>query len=176
MSFYCSVPPLLHRTFLVILNCIMSIMITSAIEWYVLFLLMILICADIIAMIKPSFGRMFSPFLVPTQIQLPNTTPRIFYQVYGLRVRAPEFMFYGLMLGLVQQKDDEDDSGYYSQVVLLLITVLAGFVISVFVMPFFSKQIRPLPVSFALLALSIVFYKQIFKDFLDQNAWSLVVP
>merc|ERR1712233_3481 len=134
---------------------IMSIMITSAIGWYVLFLLLILVSADIIAMIKPSFGRMFSPFLVPTQIQLPNTTPRIFYQVYGLRVRAPEFMFYGLMLGLIQNEESEHN-GYYTQVVLLLITVLAGFVISVFVMPFFSKQIRPLPVSFALLLVSIV--------------------
>eukprot|EP01084_Bolivina_argentea_P054119 99270_1 len=115
----------------------MSIMITSAISWYVLFLLLILICADIIAMIKPSFGRMFSPFLVPTQIQLPNTTPRIFYQVYGLRVRAPEFMFYGLMLGLIDDSQDSasDNNDYYTQIILLFVTVMAGFVISVFVMP-----------------------------------------
>ena len=178
MTFYCAVPPLLHRVFLVMLNCIMSIMITSAISWYVLFLLLILICADIIAMIKPSFGRMFSPFLVPTQIQLPNTTPRIFYQVYGLRVRAPEFMFYGLFLGLIEPTEDSytEINGYYTQCVLLLITVISGFVISVFVMPFFSKRIRPLPVSFGLLAMSIVFYEQIFKSYQDSNAWSLVVP
>merc|ERR1712154_480069 len=125
LSFYWAVPPSLHRVFLVVLNCIMSIMITSAISWYVLFLLLILILADVAAMLKPSFGRMFSPFLVPTQIQLPNTTPRIFYQVYGLRVRAPEFMFYGLFLGLIEpdnpyNADDAEDSesynGYYTLV------------------------------------------------------------
>ena len=182
MTFYVSVPPLLHRIFLVILNCIMSIMITSAISWYVLFLLLILVCAEIIAMIKPSFGRMFSPFLVPTIIQLPNTTPRIFYQVYGLRVRAPEFMFYGLMLGLIESADTSDSTDtsstntYYSQVILLLITVISGFVISVFVMPFFSKQIRPLPVSFTLLIISIIFYKQIFNEYQNKTVWSLVVP
>merc|ERR1712244_148260 len=104
--------------------------------------LLILVCADVIAMIKPSFGR----------------------------------MFYGLMLGLIQQNEDDDVNGYYTQVVLLLITVLSGFVISVFVMPFFSKQIRPLPISFALLLVSIGFYKQIFRDYQDQNAWSLVCP
>ena len=100
LSFYQNVPPFMHRLFLVILNSIMSIMITSAIGWYVVFLLLLLVIADTVAMLKRNFGRMFSPFLVPTNIPLPNTTPRIFYQVYGLRVRAPEFMFYGLMVGL----------------------------------------------------------------------------
>eukprot|EP00485_Elphidium_margaritaceum_P001753 CAMPEP_0202694486 /NCGR_PEP_ID=MMETSP1385-20130828/8338_1 /ASSEMBLY_ACC=CAM_ASM_000861 /TAXON_ID=933848 /ORGANISM="Elphidium margaritaceum" /LENGTH=1197 /DNA_ID=CAMNT_0049350343 /DNA_START=32 /DNA_END=3625 /DNA_ORIENTATION=+ len=169
LTFYCSVSPLLHRVFLVLLNCIMSIMITSAIQWYVLFLLLILVAADVIAMLKPSFGRMFSPFLVPTQIQLPNTTPRIFYQVYGLRVRAPEFMFYGLMLGLIANNN-------HSLYVILLTTVLSGFVLAVFVMPFFSKHIRPLPVSFVLLCLSIVFEKQIYSLYHDANVWTLVVP
>eukprot|EP00483_Globobulimina_turgida_P004233 UN04242 len=112
MTFYFSVSPGAHRLFLVVLNCIMSIMITSAISWYVVFLLLILITADCIAMFKPSFGRMFSPFLVPTQIQLPNTTPRIFYQVYGLRVRAPEFMFYGLMLGLIDSNENDANINY----------------------------------------------------------------
>jgi len=184
VSFYWAVPPLLHRVFLVVLNCIMSIMITSAISWYVLFLLLILVLADVAAMLRPSFGRMFSPFLVPTQIQLPNTTPRIFYQVYGLRVRAPEFMFYGLFLGLIDPKNpynaEEGESdgfnGYYTLVMLLMVAVLGGFVLSVFVMPFFSKRVRPLPVSFALLVLAIVFYTQVFRDYQDRTAWSLIVP
>lgn len=81
-------------------------------------------------------------------------------------------MFYGLFLGLIEpdnpyNADDAESegwNGYYTLVMLLLVSVLGGFVVSVFVMPFFSKRVRPLPVSFALLVLVIVFYQQVFRD------------
>jgi len=124
--------------------------------------------ADFAAMVRRNFGGMFSPFLLPTNIPLLNTTPRIFYEVYGLRVRASDFMFYGLMIGVARFEMIE--------LSLIVIAIITSFVICVFVCPFYSKQIRPLPVAFVALLAMLFFDGQIFQSFVRHQKWKLICP
>merc|ERR1712113_1002903 len=98
---------------------------------------------DIVAMFRPRFAAHFTPFLVPTNLQLGNTTPRIFYEVNGLRLRATDFMFYGMMASVATES--------VVSISVVYIFILAGFTLCVYVLPFFSKKIRPLPVAFVLM-------------------------
>merc|ERR1719411_1386011 len=81
LTFYKPVASVLHRTFLVTLFGLMAVL----------------------AMIRPRLASHFTPFLLPTNFQIPNTTPRIFYEVNGLRLRATDFMFYGMMASVATE-------------------------------------------------------------------------
>ena len=67
---------------------------------YVALFIALLAIADTVAMFRPQFANMFTPFIIPTNLPLPPTTPKIFYEVDGLRLRAFDFMFYGMLPGV----------------------------------------------------------------------------
>merc|ERR1712098_310669 len=71
----------------------MSILLTSMLNSWVIPFIGFLAVADTYAMIQPNtFGHHFYGFILPSTIQIPPTTPKIFYEIDGLRLRAFDFM------------------------------------------------------------------------------------
>jgi hypothetical protein len=161
-SLYFKVVPSVHRFYLVVLNAVMAIMMIVTLEPWILFIILFLASlGDIISEARPN-ARILSPFILPSNVELWYETPRILYQVGGLRLRAADLMWYGLMMGLL----DNSVVSYLTAYV----AILTGLVFVVFVLPFFGKTYRPLPVAFFLLMLAIVFDKDYSLPFLmDMN-------
>merc|ERR1719414_898880 len=142
LTLYQKTPNYLHCAFLVALFAIMSVLITSMLAEYVALFIALLALADTVAMFRPQFANMFTPFILPTNLPLPPTTPKIFYEVDGLRLRAFDFMFYGMLPGVA--------SYVFIDQFLAISSILFGYIACVFVLPFFSVQVRPLPITFIL--------------------------
>merc|ERR1719419_1641731 len=170
LTFYKPVAEVLHRWFLVTLFGLMAIITSSFLGWYVLLFVVMLTGLDILVMLRPRFAGLLTPFLLPTNFQIPNTTPRIFYEVNGLRLRATDFIFYGQMASVATTSIVEVSVGY--------IYILVGCTLCIYVLPFFSKKIRPLPIAFIFMLLSLFIVDQILNPYLTDRMikWSLMHP
>jgi hypothetical protein len=170
LSFYWPVGQVVHRIFLVILFELMAIIIGTVMDWIALFFVSLFAITDSYAMLRPRFAAEFTPFILPRNFQIPNTTPRVFYEINGLRLRATDFLFYGLMA--VFPRDNR------VAITVAFISVFAGCLLCLYVLPFFSKKIRPFPVAFALLLLSLFITNHIVNPYLADNAvkWTLMHP
>jgi len=170
LTFYKPVPQIMHRIFLVTLFGLMAIILGSVLGWWTLVFITVFAGTDVFVMFRPRFGAHFTPFLLPTNFQVPNTNPKIFYEINGLRLRATDFLFYGLMAVFTIDSVVQVTVGY--------IGILFGCVICVYVLPFFSKKVRPLPISFALLLLSLFLTDQILNPYLTNSStkWTLKYP
>jgi len=93
--------------------------------------------------------RFLSPFILPAHVELVYETPRILYQVGTLRLRAADLMWYGLMMGLV-------DVTSIISIASTFIYILSALAFVVFVIPFFGKRFRPLPLAFIFVALGML--------------------
>jgi len=170
LTFYKPVAEILHRGFLVTLFGLMAIITSSVLGWYVLLFVVLSAGADVLVMIRPRFAGLLTPFLLPTNFQVPNTTPRIFYEVNGLRLRATDFIFYGQMASVATASIVEVSVGY--------IYILVGCTLCIYVLPFFSKNVRPLPIAFIFMLLSLFTVDQILNPYLTDETmkWSLMHP
>jgi len=170
LAFYKPVPEAMHRIFLVTLFGLMAIILGSVLGWWTLVFIIVFAGTDVFAMVRPRFAAHFSPFLLPTNLQVPNTNPKIFYEINGLRLRATDFLFYGLMAVFTTDSIVKATVGYTG--------ILFGCALCVYVLPFFSKKIRPLPVSFLLLLLSLFLTDQILNPYLIDSSikWTLMHP
>jgi len=170
LTLYYKTPTYLHCAFLVALFAIMSVLITSMLAEYVALFIALLALADTVAMFRPQFANMFTPFILPTNMPLPPTTPKIFYEVDGLRLRAFDFMFYGMLPGVA--------SYVFIDQFLAISSVLFGYIACVFVLPFFSVQVRPLPITFILVLFMALLTTQFVNPFLQdsQAKWYFQAP
>jgi len=170
LTFYQPVAEVLHRWFLVTLFGLMAIITSSVLGLYVLVFVVMLAGLDVLVMLRPRFASLLTPFLLPTNFQVPNTTPRIFYEVNGLRLRATDFIFYGQMASVATASIVEVSVGY--------IYILVGSTLCIYVLPFFSKKVRPLPIAFIFMLLSLFTVDQILNPYLTDRMikWSLMHP
>jgi len=170
LAFYKPVPQVMHRVFLVTLFGLMAIILGSVLGLWTLVFILVFAGTDVFAMLRPRFATHFTPFLLPTNFQVPNTNPKIFYEINGLRLRATDFLFYGLMAVFTTESIVQVTIGYTG--------ILFGCTLCVYVLPFFSKKIRPLPVSFLLLLLSLFLTDQILNPYLINSSikWTLMHP
>jgi len=170
LTLYYRTPTYLHCAFLVALFSIMSVLITSMLQQYVALFIALLAIADTVAMFRPQFANMFTPFIIPTNLPLPPTTPKIFYEVDGLRLRAFDFMFYGMLPGVA--------SYVFVNQFLVVSSILFGYIACVFVLPFFSWQVRPLPLTFILVLFTALMATQFVNPFLEDSyaKWYFQAP
>lgn len=159
-SLYHPVPPSVHRFYLVALNAIMAIMLVATISQWVIFVCVtIAAVADIASELRPNW-RLLSPFLLPRHLELLHETPRIIYQVGPVRLRAADLMWYGLMVGLVQDS--------FGAMVAAFMAILAGVVLTVFVAPFLGKSFRPLPAAYIFMLLVFLLYGEVMEPYVEQ--------
>lgn len=177
LTFYQPVSPVLHRIFIVVLFGLMAIIISAVLSVYVIACDIIVAALDLFAMYKPSFADHFHPFLLPTDFPLQNQTPRIFYEVNGLRLRATDFMFYGMLASVVISSTGATSTIEVS-VAVGYIFILTGIVLCVYVLPFFSKKVRPLPIAVILMLIGLLLNDQIIGPYVtdDKLRWTLRYP
>jgi hypothetical protein len=83
------------------LNAIMAILLVAVLPiWIVLVFLFVAALGDILSELRPQ-ARLLSPFIIPANVELIYATPKILYTVGGLRLRAADLLWYGLLTGLV---------------------------------------------------------------------------
>jgi len=148
VTLYYPMPERLHQAFLILLNAIMSIMLVATLgRWLVLTFLLIAALGDILSEIRPQM-RLLSPFIIPANVELLYNTPKILYTVGGLRLRAADLMWYGLLTGLAM---GNTHGSRVSDLLLggsfIVVSVMSSLAIMLFVAPFLGKRIRPLPVA-----------------------------
>jgi len=160
MSLYYKVIPAIHRFYLIILNSIMAIMMITTLGKYVIFFLLAIAAAgDVISEIRPRM-RFLSPFILPSHVELVYETPRILYQVGSLRLRAADLMWYGLMMGLVEVNS-------MVSITYTFISILAALAIIVFVIPFFGKRFRPLPIALLFVTLGMLWNPSLLSPYIS---------
>jgi len=159
-SLYFPVPDNVHRFYLIILNAIMAIMMISTLgQWIIFFFVVLAAVADVAADLRPRWRRV-SPFIIPTSVQLVYDTPRILYHVGGLRLRGPDLMWYGMMMGLVTNS--------VTSLCMAFVSILASISLTVFVLPFFGKSLRPLPLAFGSVLSVMIFSDLLIEPYYEQ--------
>eukprot|EP01083_Nonionella_stella_P062522 162548_1 len=141
-SFYHPTPNWFHRYHIVSLHCIMAVLVYYVLQQFLLPFIIFGLLSDVFTMIRPRW-QFLMPFLIPRHFEEFQTTPRIFYDIDGLRLRASDFMFYGMFLGLVNSST--------LTLTLGVATILASVLVALYILPFFSKNIPPLPFAFAVM-------------------------
>jgi len=160
MSLYFKIISAIHKFYLIILNSIMSIMMITTLGKYVIFfLLAIAAVGDVVSEMRPRM-RFLSPFILPANVELIYETPRILYQVGSLRLRAADLMWYGLMMGLV-------DITSIVSITSTFIFILTSIAIIVFVIPFFGKRFRPLPIALFFVTLGILWNPNLLSPYVS---------
>jgi len=101
-----------------------------------------------------------SQFIIPTTVQLLYDTPRILYHVGTLRLRAADLMWYGMMMGLL--------SNSVTSLCMAYTCILAALALAVFVLPFFGKSVRPLPLAFGSVIMIMTFADGLVDSFFYQ--------
>eukprot|EP00808_Paulinella_micropora_P024122 g6237.t1 len=138
-SMYFKVLPTVHRFYLLILNAIMAIMMVIVLEpWMIYTFLTIIAGLDVLSESRPNI-HVLAPFLLGSNFELLYETPRILYQVGGLRLRAGCFIWDGLLIGVV--------AFTVTSLTVTFLSVMAALCGVVFVLPFYGKSYRPLPVA-----------------------------
>jgi len=170
LPFYKPVGELGHRLSLVTLFVIMAIIFGIVIGQSTLLFVFLFALTEVYAMMRPRIARRFTPFILPRNFQVPNTTPRLFYEIHGLRLRATDFLFYGLIAVFTTNMNDALTVGYTG--------LLVGLILCLYVLPFFSTKIRPFPVAFTFFLISIFITDQILNPYLANAAekWTLMHP
>jgi len=170
LPFYKPVGELGHRLSLVTLYVIMAVIFGIVIGQITLLLVCVFAMTEVYAMMRPRIARRFTPFILPRNFQVPNTTPRTFYEIHGLRLRATDFLFYGLIAVFTTYMNGAFTVGYTG--------LLVGLILCLYVLPFFSKKIRPFPVALTFFLISIFITDQILNPYLVNAAkkWTLMHP
>lgn len=170
LPFYKPVGEVVHRVFIVTLFGLVAIILGSVLEWTVLLFVALFAMTDAFAMLRPRFANQFIPFILPRNFEIPAVTPRVFYQVNGLRLRATDFLFYGLMTSFTTNMLLAHTIAY--------IGILFGCTLCLYVLPFFSKKIRPFPVAFTFLLVSLFMTDQILNPYLVDSTlkWTMIYP
>eukprot|EP00457_Paulinella_chromatophora_P001640 gb/GEZN01001642.1/.p1 GENE.gb/GEZN01001642.1/~~gb/GEZN01001642.1/.p1 ORF type:complete len:806 (-),score=132.93 gb/GEZN01001642.1/:489-2858(-) len=138
-ALYFKVLPTVHRFYLLVLNAIMAVMMVLTLQpWMIYTFLTIMAGLDMVSEWRPNI-HLLAPFLLGSNFELIYETPRILYQVGGLRLRAGCFIWYGLLVGLVVLN--------VPSFLATFLCVMAALVGVVFVLPFYGKSYRPLPVA-----------------------------
>jgi uncharacterized membrane protein len=172
MTLYYPMPERLHHFFLVLLNAVMSILLVATLPiWILLAFLFVAALGDIASELRPQ-ARLLSPFIIPANVELRYNTPKILYTVGGLRLRAADLLWYGLLTGLVVFTADRNND--YASVLLggafIMICVMASLAILLFVAPFIGCRIRPLPMAiFSAFILTMIQIPVIQPFLLSQN-------
>lgn len=168
-SLYCICPESIHHLFLVALNIIMAVMMTTVLNAFiVLLLLVVLAMTDVISDLRPQWG-MIAGFVLPVETELLYRTPRILYAVGRIKLRSVDFMWYALLLGSLRSE------------VVPLATALAciffGLTSACFIAPFFGlRHRRPLPFVLVLTLFCVGFAEFATSPFVtDISRRSLVV-
>ncbi|GAB5362899.1 hypothetical protein AAMO2058_000838100 [Amorphochlora amoebiformis] len=140
-SLYLKVPESLRRIYLVILSAIMSVMMVITLPW--IFLVILLSLASLIDFSSSFHRRMriFGEFITHDRDIIPFVTPRIFYEVPGLRFRFANLFTYGLLVGCCPVGTSVMTSA--------LVCAVGGLVFSLYILPYFQFKVRPLPLSMA---------------------------
>lgn len=130
-----------------------------------LVILFIVVAMDVVSELRPNMNLLV-PFIMPTTFEMIYSTPRLIYQVGGMRLRGLDFLWYGLMVGQV---------GFYLEsFVWLFIGVIASVVLTVFVVPYMGKsrigleRLRPLPVAFLAMVLIMWLEGRLFSPYQGQ--------
>lgn len=146
-SLYHPVPPKLHRFYLLLFTSIMALSMVTALEKFVCFFFVSIVAlADLLSELRVRF-RLIPPFILPSGTQLIYETPRIWYDIGGLRLRTVDFMWYGVMIRTVQST--------YICTISAFIALLSSICIVEFVLPFYGKRFRNLPI--ALLCITLLY-------------------
>jgi len=170
LPFYKPVGEVVHRVFIVTLFGLVAITVGTVMESAALLFVALFAMTDVYAMLRPRFGAHFIPFILPRNFEVPMTPPIVFYQINGLCLRSTDFLFYGMMASFSTSILVARIIGY--------IGILFGCVLCLYVLPFFSKKIRPFPVAFAFLLVSLFLTDQILNPYLADNTlkWTLIYP
>lgn len=162
-TLYLPAPERLHQFYLILLNTVMSVMMVVSLGRYLILVFVgIAALADFGSEVSTRF-RLLSPFLIPANVELIYTTPKILYTVGGLRLRAADLMWYGLLMGLV-------DGPLLPGAAMLFIVVIAINALFLFVTPFTGIRFRPLPLCFVAAILFSFIQKPVFTNYL--HAWT----
>lgn len=161
-TLYLPTPERLHQFYLILLNTVMSIMMVVTLGRYLILVFVgIAALADFASEVSSRF-RLLSPFLIPANVELIYTTPKILYTVGGLRLRAADLMWYGLLMGLI-------DGPLLPGACMLFTVVTALNAMFLFVTPFTGIRFRPLPICFAAAILFAFIQKPVFTNYI--HAW-----
>mmetsp|Transcript_25951 Transcript_25951/g.62514 ORF Transcript_25951/g.62514 Transcript_25951/m.62514 type:complete len:975 (-) Transcript_25951:290-3214(-) len=143
VALYLRIPETFRRFYLVVLSAIMAVMMVITLPWfYILSFLCIGAILDLVSGCT-TYLRLIGEFIGRDRDLLPFVTPRIFYEVPGLRFRFANLFVYGLMVGCLPIGASVTTSG--------LVPAIAGLVLGLFILPFYGKTIRPYPLSMILI-------------------------
>ena len=172
VTLYYPMPERLHHFILILLNAIMAIMLIATLSrWLVVTFLFLAAIGDIISEARPAM-RLFSPFIIPSNVELIYNTPKILYTVGGLRLRAADLLWYGLMTGMAVS--GATSAGDYAAILLggsiVFVCILSSLALMLFVAPFIGCRFRPLPMAvIAAFILTMIQAPVIMPFVMDQN-------
>jgi len=147
-SLYLKLPDDLRRFYLVCLSAIMAVMMVITLSW--MFLLIFLSLAALMDLASGFHRRLrlFGELITSDRELVPFTTPRIFYEVPGLRFRFANLFTYGLLLGCSPMGTSP------SIMFSIIVSCIAGLTFCLYVFPYtttpipYAKiRVRPLPLS-----------------------------
>jgi hypothetical protein len=158
LSMYLSqFPEWLRHVYLILLNIGMTMMLFSFDSLFLLVFVSISVIVDCFSILRPDVN-IFSPFILPTNFQLLYDTPRVLYHVGGLRMRAVDMMWYGLMVRFVPADTLSLTLAFWS--------IISSLAIVVFVSPYEGKSVwRPLPFAFLFAVIIVLFSDTVFTPF-----------
>lgn len=169
MTLYYPMPERLHHFVLIILNAIMAIMLIATLsQWIVVAFLFVAALGDVASELRPNM-RLLSPFIIPANVELIYNTPKILYTVGGLRLRAADLLWYGLLTGLAVYAAPASDE--YASVLLggslVFVCVMASLALMLFVAPFIGCRFRPLPLAIAAAFALVMIQKHVLVPYLN---------
>ncbi len=130
----------LRQVFLVLINIIFAyVFVTSLPMEFIIVILIVMCVVDCYSMMKEDQPIM--PFIMPATFQMLYTRPRLWYAIATLRVRAGEFIWYGLLIGLA------DIIGGIFLVIFVFIVIMGSLAFGAFVLPYKGVDFRPLVIS-----------------------------
>lgn len=172
VTLYYPMPDRLHHFILILLNAIMAIMLIATLSrWLIVTFLFLAAVGDIISEARPQM-RLLSPFIIPAHVELIYSTPKILYTVGGLRLRAADLLWYGLLNGLAISGADR--AGDYAAVLLggsfVFVCTMSSLALMLFVAPFIGVRFRPLPLAIIVAFVLTMIQNPVIMPFLvDQN-------
>jgi len=177
MTLYFPMPERLHHFFLVLLNAVMAILLVATLPiWILITFLFVAALGDVLSELRPQ-ARLLSPFIIPANVELIYNTPKILYTVGGLRLRAADLLWYGLLAGLVMYTSSS--SREYAAVLLggtlVVVCVLSSLALLLFVLPFVGCRARPLPLAIVTAFVLTMIQSPVIEPFLlaaHNNIWS----
>ncbi len=179
MTLYYPMPERLHHFFLILLNAIMAILLVATLPiWVLLAFLFVAAVGDIASELRPN-ARLLSPFIIPANVELIYTVPKILYTVGGLRLRAADLFCYGLLTGFVVFTANRNND--YASVLLggtiIMVCVLSSLSILLFVAPFVGARFRPLPAAVITAFVLTMIQGPVLEPFLlaQNDIWDAVV-